>query len=416
MNRRNFLQLTGAAAFTALYNRPAWGALVQQGNVRQVTAAPGNHFFGYYGINPWNAANTHLLCLEAPFNHRLPVAGEKAAIGLVEMKTGKFRKITETHAWNMQQGCMLHWNPHKADDQFYFNDNVNGKLVSVLYDLKQGKRIGATDTISGLAHNGHHALYMNYGRISRLRKVVSYGGAKDKNMDTPHPGNDGVFVTDLRTGKKKLIVSYKKIASDILTYAPEIRNSHMWIEHAAFNPSSSRFLFLPRTWNTDGSKLETGLYTIGIDGEDMRRVIPYGSSVSHFGWRNDEEIAATYAFGGKERCHVLFADKADGGNSYQKLEPLNWDGHCSFNADGSWLLTDGGKDFEKISNSVWLYNMAGGKEIKLATMPMLEARFLKGDARCDLHPRWRNDSKMVCIDAIDIKTKTRQLFTIETGI
>lgn len=416
MNRRNFLGIAGGAAITAFNSQSALAAFAEQGRVRQITSAPGNHFFGYYGINPWNGTNTHLLSLEAPFNHRLPTPEEKASIGLVDVKTGKFTRITETFAWNQQQGCMLFWNPHHPEDQFYFNDNVRGELVSVLYDMKKGKRIGTTDTISGLSHDGNHALHMNYGRISRLRKVVSYGGTSDRNEDIPHPEDDGVFVTDLRTGKKKLIVSFKKIAEDILTYASEIRNSHMWIEHAHFNPSGTRFLFLPRTWNKDGSKLETGLYTIGIGGEDMRRVIPYGNSVSHFGWRNDHEIAATYAYCNKERCHVLFSDKSDGTNTYKELKPLTWDGHCSFNHEGSWMLTDGNKDFEKISNTVWLYNMASGKEVKLATMPMLEARFLRGDARCDLHPRWRNDSKMVCIDAIDTKTKTRQIFTIETGI
>lgn len=416
MNRRSFLELAGYATCGVFCNRiNSLPVLKEGGNVRRITSAPGNHFFGYYGINPWNAAKTHLLCIEAPFNHRLPVAGEKALVGIVDMKTGTFKKITETNAWNLQQGCMLHWNPLKPDDQFYFNDNVNGQLVSVLYDLSLGKRMGTTNTISGLSDNGKYALHMNYGRISRMRKVVSYGGTSDKNSNEAHPAGDGIFVTDLSNGTKKLIISFKQAADDIRKYEPGIEGRHMWMEHAEFNPEASRFLFLPRTWNADGSKLETGLYTIGINGEDMRRVIPYGKSVSHFGWRNNKEIAATFILEGNERSHVLFSDTAEN-NSFRRLSPLEWDGHCSFNHDGSWMLTDGNKDFTNYTNSVWLYNMASGKETKLAVMPMTAERFLRGDARCDLHPRWRNDSKMICIDAIDTKTQTRQIFTIETGI
>ena len=41
--------------------------------------------------------------------------------------------------------------------------------------------------------------------------------------------------------------------------------------------------------NSDGIKLETGLFTVSVDGKDMKEILPYGSSVSHFGWRNDED-------------------------------------------------------------------------------------------------------------------------------
>ena len=48
-----------------------------------VTHGPKHHFFGYYGICPWNASGTHLLCLESDFHDRLPTAADQATVGLV---------------------------------------------------------------------------------------------------------------------------------------------------------------------------------------------------------------------------------------------------------------------------------------------------------------------------------------------
>ncbi|HWR99918.1 MAG TPA: hypothetical protein VN249_04840, partial [Prolixibacteraceae bacterium] len=79
--------------------------------VRMVTSGEKNHFFGYYGINVWNKDKTHILSLETDFNDRLPGEGDQATIGLVNLKTHKFSPLTQTAAWNMQQGCMMFWNP-----------------------------------------------------------------------------------------------------------------------------------------------------------------------------------------------------------------------------------------------------------------------------------------------------------------
>lgn len=377
--------------------------------VKMITGGTKNHFFGYYGVNPWNADKTHLLSLETDFNDRLPNPGEKADIGLVDMKTGYFKKLAETRAWNMQQGCMLNWNPHQPNDEFYFNDIIDKKLVSVLFNIKTGEKIVQPYSISGLSLDGNHAIHLDYGRISRLRKVVSYSGTVDENPSVLYPHNSGVFVVNLKTGERKLVVSYKRVADDIKRYRPEIQNRPMWIEHAEFNPSGTRLLFLPRTWDDSGNKLETGMYTVGIDGSDLREVIPYGKGVSHWDWRNDNEIVTTFNYSGAGKSHVLLSD---GDSNYRELPGLNWDGHCSFNKTGSYMITDNYNKGENLHNSVCLFDMVTNNIEIPASFNMIEKRFLSGDTRCDLHPRWSNDGKMICVDAVDPDTVTRQIFVI----
>jgi len=411
MKRRGFIQSASLISAPLLLGSFApYIRNSKEAEVRMLTSVPGSHFFGYYGINPWNAKKSHLLSLETKIIERLPAPGEVAAIGLVAMENGKFEKLATTTAWNLQQGCMLHWNPKAPNDEFYYNNIVDKQLVSVLQNLNTGHKDIIPYTISGLSHDGRYALHMNYGRISRLRKVVSYPGTTDPNPDIAHPEDDGVFVVDLVKGTRELVVSFKQVAEHIAQYAPEMKEKHMWIEHAEFNSDASRLLFLPRTRGEAGRKLETGLYTIGRDGKDMRKVIPYGANVSHFAWRNRTQIAATFSYCNDQRCHVLLSDGKD---DYQTMGALTWDGHCSFNADGQLMVTDGKMDLDKTTNSVWLHHMESGEEREIARFQQLDRKYLKGDIRCDLHPRWSDDSSMICVDAMDPKSKTRQIYIIQ---
>lgn len=377
--------------------------------VKMVTGPDKNHFFGYYGVNVWNDKMTHVLALEVDRNDALPEAGEKAVIGLAEIATGQFTPLTSTTAWNLQQGCMLFWNPQKPNEEFYFNDIVDGKLVSIRYNIPAKSRTVMPYTISGLSKDGRYAVHMNYGRISRLRKVVSYNGTSDPNPNEAHPENDGVFIVDMLTGESRLLVSYADMARDIKQYAPEVMEREMWVEHAEFSRSGSRILFLPRTVDSTGLKLETGLYTIDFDGSNMKCNIPYGSSVSHFGWRNDNEIAVTYSYDKPVRRHMLVDDNG----MRQTIGELKWDGHCSFDKTGEWVLTDGDKDNKNHRNNIWMFHLPSQTTHKIHTFEMLEPRFLSGDARCDLHPRISKNNSMICADALDPETGLRQIYIIK---
>ncbi len=43
---------------------------------RPLTRQPDNHFFGYYGILPWNASERLYACLESDFHERPHVRGD----------------------------------------------------------------------------------------------------------------------------------------------------------------------------------------------------------------------------------------------------------------------------------------------------------------------------------------------------
>lgn len=422
IGRRSFTKKAGLFGLSSFVNVPLFklsscsnrSKKIDYG-VETLTSGPRHHFFGYYGITPWNKDETHVLSLETTFQDRMPVDNESADIGLVDVNTGKFEKLTQTTAWNLQQGAMMHWHPKAPNEEILYNDFHDGQLATVVYDINSGKKRYLPHPISALDHQGHNALFISYGRTGRLRKVVGYQGLADPNPEDPHPADDGVFLMDLATGKSKLIVSIKQVYELIKDRQPELADMPMWLNHTEFNDSGDRFFFLARTWN-EKNRLETGMYTVSIDGSDLREAIPYGKSVSHFDWRNDKEIIATFKLNNDvpRRQHVLLTD---GKQDYTVVAPdlLIDDGHCTFAPGGNWLATDRNHG-DSISKSLWIYNLEEQYGQKLGDFPMKEKKYLGSDVRCDLHPRWNRLGNKICIDALNPKDWTRQIHIVHLDL
>jgi hypothetical protein len=386
--------------------------------IRALTAGPKHHFFGYYGVSPWNLSGKVMVCLESDFHDRLPAAEEPARVGLVDPRRGGFRAISETRAWNLQQGALLHWSPLRPEREVVFNDRKDGEVRAAIMDVVTGEKRYLSRAISGVARRGRRALSLTYGRLTRLRRVVGYPGTVDPHPDDPAPERDGVFVLDLRTGESRLVVSIADVYRRLLKEHPHIEGRHMWFNHTCFNHAGTRFFFLARTWyeerkpdGTTGRSLDSAMFTANVDGSDLREVVPFGKRVSHFEWRNDREIMATYRFFPDRVNHVLFTD---GKRDHRVIGDgqLIDDGHCSFAPGGRWLTTDRNHG-DRVAKSLWLYDMRSGRALQLADMPMKEKKYLGGDTRCDLHPRWSRDGNAICFDALEPEGWTRQLHVAE---
>jgi len=420
MKRRVFVQKTSVGLGGLLVSPTLLGALHNRNSnpdsfpdftVRKLTGGSKHHFFGYYGICPWNESQTHLLSLESNFQDHMPGRNDSAGIGLVDARTGHFEKITETKAWNFQQGAFMHWNPLKPDSEILYNDRVDNEIVSVFLDINSGKKRVLPRPVNGLSHNGKYALSLTYGRLGRMRNVVSYANVVDPYADEPHPEKDGVFVMDLQTGDYKLVVSINQVYEMLKERHPELAHKHIWFNHTVFNKNDTRFFLLARTLEGNDGPLETGMFTAGIDGSDLREVVPYGYDVSHFDWRNNKEIIATFELGSNGRRHYHFTD---GVNEYKRLGngSLDFDGHCTFSPDQNWIATDH-KVKETLMQSIILHNFKTDSSKTLATFHMKEKKFITGKLRCDFHPRWNREGSAICFDAIDQDSGKRQMHLVE---
>ena len=225
--------------------------------VRQITSGPKHHLFGYIGhalTIPWNQGGRYILSLRVDFYKRMPREGESADIVIIDIRNNnEVIVLDKTLAWNLQQGTMLYWNPNEPGTQFFFNDldPGTGAVFTVLYDITTRKRIReyrfGNESIAngGVAPGGKYFAGINYGKISRLREIISYAGAKSSKRDGPaNPDDDGLFKVDIATGKRELLVSYKTLEKFLKINPAE--QYPIYVHHTLWNRNSDRILFVVR--------------------------------------------------------------------------------------------------------------------------------------------------------------------------
>ena len=301
----------------------------------------------------------------------------------------------------------FNWSPTDPHTILY-NDADGGDIVSVALSLKTGKRRIYNRAIESVSPNGRFASCVTYGRLARLRPVVGYASAKDPNPDAHHPSNDGVHVLDLKSGRNRLAVSLLQFYEALAPQHPGLKDQPLFVQHSIINPASNRLFFLVRT-NVAG-KLTSAMFTAGLDGADLREVVPFGRGVSHFAWRGPNEIMATFRIDDKIR-HVLFRDTPNPEYTIVGPEFLDADGHCSFSPDSQRIVTD--RNVSAVpAKRLMLYHLARREATVLGEFPMRTPageNYLSTDLRCDLHPRWKATGDQICFDALDTRTWTRQL-------
>lgn len=348
---------------------------------RAMTSGPKEHFFAsYYGINSWDATQRYATVLETEIQHRLPTEKEPATLGLVDMHTMRFIPLTETRAWNFQQGCMAHWLGTAPNRLIIFNDLREGKFVSVIMDVHTKEEVKTIPyPVSAVAPNGKEAISINFTRLRNTRTDYGYGGnGQDARMGEQFPVDDGLFLVNLETGKAKLIVSIAQVRDLV----PEVPTSGIeYFNHTLFSRDGSKVFWLARAT----PKRNTTSLTVNRDGTDLRRCFPDGWGGSHFDWLDGDNLMVTSAFDAKVYGHILFTV---GQQNYQRLGKglLDYDGHGTFSPDARWMVTDTYPNNKLHEQKLFLMDMH--TEAVLPLGRWVEPPQFRGHWRCDLHPRW----------------------------
>ncbi len=378
--------------------------------VRQVTQGPKHHFFGYYGIPPWDATGRYLACFESDFSDRLVQPGDVATIGLVDLTTDKFKQVTTTRAWNFQQSSLLHWLGTAPDRKVIYNDLVEDTFTAVILDMFTGEKRFLPRPIAAVAHDGRTAASISFARLRSTRPGYGYAGKTDPWKDDSHPEQDGLYVMDTTTGTVKQIVSIEQVFQ-LVPVTADYQNAPIWFNHVLFSRDDKRLFFLARYHPKDAPRYTAAL-TVNLDGTDLRCVLPYEWGASHFDWRDGKSMVVTSQFQAKKNDwkHVFLADGASIA-SYIAYAPrkLKGDGHCHFSYDGEWMVTDTYPRGKQRMQTLYLMNTKTQQTEPLVSFH--EPKQFRGEWRCDLHPRWSRDGKHICVDSTH--TGTRQVYIVD---
>ena len=375
----------------------------------QITDNNKEHFFAsYYGITSFDRTERYVTVLETDIKFKLPEETEPATLGLVDLTTNRFIPLTQTRAWNFQQGCMAHWLATSPDSLIIFNDFREGKYVSVIMNVHTKKEIKTIPwPVSAVSPNGKEAVSLNFSRLRLTRPDYGYGGGgQDAKENIQLPPDDGLFFIDLETGESRLLVSIEQV-KDLIP--PLAEGSIGWFNHTLFSRKGSKIFWLSRQME-DKTRITTSL-TVNRDGTDLRRCFPDNWAGSHFDWLNDDELMITANWEGKQYAHVLFTV---GKQDYKRLGNglLDYDGHGTFSPDQRWMVTDSYPSGGMREQKIYLMDMK--TEAVLPLGRYVQPPEFTGFWRCDIHCRWSPSGKMIGFNSTH--TGSRQVYIFRLSL
>lgn len=379
--------------------------LYQRAPFERLTKEPSQYFFGYYDLNSYSSNKKYHLCHKVDFASRLPKCTDICELGMIRLYDREYIKLDTTTAWNFQQGSMLQYNPAASDSEIIYNTIINGEYKSVIKNIETGEKKILPLPVANVNSTGTKALSINFARLHDFRPGYGYDGIADRFRDEDRPVEDGVFLMDIKNSTFKLIASteelYEFAVSKLKTN--EYENWKFLINHITFNPSSSRMVVLLRGHEKNFKTVYPSKWitlTITMDDSGGDKFLLLDDLASHYHWRDDENILF-YAKTWKE--HIwgmhLFKDKSHEYMTFDKAKTMESDGHISFSPCRKYILND---SYPKNGyRTLYLHDIANDKTINIADVLSVPANLLEySDIRCDLHPRWNNDSTAFSFDSV----------------
>jgi hypothetical protein len=383
------------ACFFRYLTKPTTKGEVSKSLITALSDNKKNTFFGYHDKTPFSADDSKILAMS------ITASDKKAESECSPMNLGYFKKqgngfaseltvFAQTTTWCWQQGCMLQWHPVNANTQVFFNALVNNAYGSILFDVERKQVIREYQyPIYSLDPTGCYAATLNFSRLGRLRPGYGYGLLPDDTLDDPAPTEDGLFLLDLTTGNRRLVVSIAELAQCV----GEASVQH-YVNHATFSPDGKRLVFFHLWFRGEGQG--RGLRICELDVmSGIWCEVESERIVSHYCWRDADTLLATTLANPSKWHYTLYDRKA---NTRLDLNlPFNEDGHPMFHPqDKSVIVTDTYPDRRR-DQHLCMVNLDFGKSYEVATLysPM---RY-RGQVRCDLHPRWDRNGNYIAIDS-----------------
>lgn len=275
-----------------------------------------------------------------------PTPGEVAEIVLVDLKKGGAKIIAETRGWDSQMGAHVQWGA--TDEQLFYNDIDTSTWIpyGIVMNPLTGAKRKLDWTVYDVSPDGRWVVSCCLRRISKTQG--GYGVVIPPEAMPENKGlvdDDGLYVTNVRTGRTKMIASLKKIVTeaipkiDVTRYGP----GDFYGFHVKWNPKNDRIMLVLRYIPYSDNKYKPHLITMQSDGSDIRMAIPatlWGDrGGNHPNWHPDgEHVMMNLDIYGDGWRFVQA--RYDGSDLKTMTEVPGNHGHPSVHPDGRFILTD----------------------------------------------------------------------------
>ena len=363
-------------------------------------------FFGYYDVTPFSAADDLLLACLAPLPNESPRRDATLDVGYFELSDAdqRFHTIDTTPLWCWQQGCRLQWHPGENTEAVLYNTVVDDSPVCITRDIRTREVLNCWPRPAyAISPDGRWAATLDFARLQRLRPGYGYGHFPEPDAREPAPADDGLWLIDTEAGTTELLASLAHLA----TMFSNAGEPMCYLNHICFNPSGNRMLFFYiREYGTHRVNRLMGL---DIDGDRIPYILDSETHVSHYAWHTDSEILLVGRSPSRGSLYYLLdVDTREQRPLDRGTLPL--DGHPSFLPGDRFVLTDTVPN-KYSERDLLVYDREAGTTRTIASVRSPVR--LRGELRCDLHPRLSRSGRLACVDIAEGHKRAMALFETE---
>ena len=374
--------------------------------------AKGRVIHRFFDTSPISPSGRYIALFRFPSEVTPPSPGEEGEIILVNLETGEEKIVAHSRGFEMQVGANVQWGA--TDKELYFNDvdTSDWSAFAVLLNPLTGKTRKMNGTIFMVSLNGKKLASYNL-KSSRFAQV-GYGVVVPDQYAKRNIGvvdSDGVFVTDVESGKCRMIVSirdiYEKTIPSIKISNPEKYEYYCF--QVKWNPQGDKLLTTIQWTPVEGGKRRRAVITMNEDGTDIRTAVTpdqWWKGGHHINWMPDgRHLSMNLNVDEKPGLEIINVNY-DGSDMKVVYSPGS--GHPSYNPLGlPYIITDAYPN-EHIGNSgegvvpIRLINIKDQSE-KIVDKVYLSTQ--TGEFRIDAHPAWDRTGKIIVYNGYEDETR-----------
>ncbi|QPM92550.1 TolB family protein [Pseudooceanicola algae] len=372
--------------------------------VQVMTPAGGHYMTTFFDIDPVSPSGRYLAVTKVPFIWRIPYVGDPAQVVVIDLLEGTATPIYTTRGWGAQLGANVQWGAD--DDTLYCNDVIEGRATGVALERSTGKARVLGGPIYGLSPDRKISLS---GRIDYVNAGIPGYGVPEGLLHRPrqpHAENpeDGIWRTDLETGKSELFLSIADIVS-ALPGQEGLKGGTYYVFNVKVNAQGTRGFAVLFTRKIPGRPgWPPQLVTFDMDGSNIRLAMSdarWRIGGHHPSWLPDgDHIIMNLRDKKQPMAFVKF--RYDGENIETLAPGQKGGGHPTLNPQLTHLLTDAytsERDFVDDAGDVPIrcIDLASAEDQPLTRV---NTRKLDGPRRIDPHPVWTDQGRKVIFNGI----------------
>lgn len=444
MNRRTFFRraataVTGVGIVGALRSRASAARVPAdffarfpaasefEAKVPIVRIASGRIIHRFFDTSPISPSGRYVGLFRLPNEVRAPQPGEVGEVVLVDLQTGKERVVAQTRGWETQMGANVQWGRTDADLFFNDVDPRTWTAFAVQLDPATGRTRKLDGTVFTVSPDG--TKLTSYNLIASRKIQVGYGVVLPEERTRRNVGpvdDDGLFVTDIATGKTRMIASIRDIYEKAVPQLeiPNAERCEFYCFQIRWNPQGTRVMAFLR-WHDPsaprgGPRLLT-LVTMKGDGSDIRLAVTpkqYARGGHHPMWAPDgENITINLNIRDGTKDLDLVSVRYDGANLHS-IHPVG-SGHPSMHPTLPFVITDAytHEPLARGDGTVPLRMIDLRNKTETAIAHVLARRSdsakLTSEFRIDQHPVWDASGRFIVFNGVH--DDTRAVYVAEVG-